>query len=224
MRSQHNLTVRTPLPCHLPPEEVVAALRTYVPVIKHQALVTRYERTTELGDCIADPFFYGGSPVSNPKERQDAPEQYQNGTSYSLGDGPFVAFNVYERITLIPGIASKEINFPVVFQDAPDGVRARADAPAGVTVWTVFRVRPKPTDSEDVSPATSSPSTTRESSWNVGGWEAEVDRRREYELVEWVTVETNSLLMPFVSRSMEGAHREICQKVLDEVAVRFSWN
>lgn len=50
-----------------------------------------------------------------------------------------------------------------------------------------------------------------------------MDRRREHELVEWVTVETNSLLMPFVARSMEDVHREICQKVLDEVAVRFSW-
>ena len=204
MRKQHNLVVRTPLPRYLPPQEVVNALRTYVPVIKHQALVTRYERATGLPECALDPFFHGGSPIANPGVDHNPPDSYR--------DGAFVTFNVFERINLIPGIASKEINFPVTFQDAPGGVRCRADAPGGVTLWTEFKVRPKPQKLDDTT-----------SSATGSDWEAEVDRRREFELVEWVTVETSSLLMPFVARSMEGAHKDICQKVVDEVAVRCSW-
>lgn len=201
MRKQHNLVVRTPLPRYLPPREVVNALRTYIPVIKHQALVTHYEPAPGLPDCASDPFFHGGSSVADPGVAHNSPE--------SVREGKLAAFNVFERINLIPGIASKEISFPVTFQDAPGGVRCRADAPAGVTLWTVFKVRPKPDDTA--------------STGSGSDWEAEVDRRRPYELVEWVTVETTSLLMPFVARSMEGAHKDICQKVVDEVAVRCSW-
>lgn len=198
MRKQHNLVVRIPLPRHLPPQEVVNALRTYIPVIKHQALVTRYERAPGLPDCASDPFFHGGSPNANPGQDHNPPD--------------IVTFNVFERINVIPGLASKEINFPVTFQDAPGGVRCRADAPAGVTLWTEFKVRPKPQKLDDTASSATGPD-----------WEAEVDRRREFELVERVTVETSSLLMPFVARSMEGAHKDICQKVVDEVAVRCSW-
>ena len=217
MRKQHHLTVRTPLPRHLPPQAVVDSLRTYVPVIKHQALVTHFERETAPPGCDADPFFHRGNPPRAPGHRRDgssdAPEP-------GFG-GPLATFNVYERIPIIPGIASKEISFPVTFQDVPDGVRCRADAPGGVTLWTEFKVRPKAPDSDGESGGDAS--SAEGPGWAPGAWEAEVDRRRGYELVERVTVETNTLLMPFVARSMEGAHREICQKVMDEVAVRFSW-
>ncbi|KAL2106291.1 hypothetical protein VUR80DRAFT_6944 [Thermomyces stellatus] len=205
MRKQHNLTVRTSLPRYLPPQEVVNALQTYIPVIKHQALVTRYERAMGIPHCARDPFFHGGSPIANPAVDDNPPVSYRNGA--------LVAFNVFERINLIPGIASKEITFPATFQNVPGGVRCRADAPGGVTLWTEFKVRPKPRN-------LNAPSSAAGSAWD---WEAEVDRRREYELVEWVTVEASSLLMPFVARSMEGAHKDICQKVIDEVAVRWSW-
>lgn len=216
MRKQHHLTVRTSLPRHLPPQAVVDSLRTYVPVIKHQALVTHFERGTAPPTCDADPFFHGENPPRAPGHRRDASDTTDPGYG-----GPFASFNVYERIPLIPGIASKEISFPVAFQDVPDGVRCRADAPGGVTLWTEFKVRPKGPGSDGESGGDAS--SGEGSGWSPGAWEAEVDRRRGYELVEEVTVETNTLLMPFVARSMEGAHREICRKVLDEVAVRFSW-
>lgn len=141
MRKQHSLTVRTLLPRHLPPEEVVTALRTYVPVIRNQALVTHYEPGTELPDSVADPFFYGGGPIAHPRGLG-----HGNGTRGSsdrdYGEGPFVTYDVHERIPLIPGLASKEISFPVTFQDAPGGIPCRADAPGGVTLWTEFKVRP----------------------------------------------------------------------------------
>lgn len=212
MRKQHSATIRTGLPRYIPPEEVVAALRTYAPIMRNQPLVTHYEPGTELAESIADPFFYGGCPVAHPKGMR-----YGNGTRSSsdrdYGEGPFETYDVYERIPLIPGLASKEISFPVTFQDAPGGIRCRADAPGGVTLWAEFKVQPRPRTGGGASPAASV----------AGEWEAEVDRRREHELVEWVTVETNALLMPFVARTMEEAHREICRKVVDEVAVRFSW-
>lgn len=204
MRKQHKLVVRTPLPRYLPPQEVVNALRTYIPVIKHQPLVTRYERATALPECASDPFFHGGSPIENPGVDHNPADSYN--------DGAFVTFRVFERINLIPGVASKEINFPATFQDVPGGVRCRADAPGGVTLWIEYKVRPKPQKLDDPASSAAGPD-----------WEAEVDRRRGFELVEWVTVETSSLLMPFVARSMEGAHKDICRKVVDEVAVRCSW-
>lgn len=222
MRKQHHLTVRTSLPRHLPPQAVVDSLRTYVPVIKHQALVTHFERGAAPPNCDADPFFHGESSPHAPGYRRDASDAPDApDVPDQEGGGSFATFNVYERIPLIPGIVSKEISFPVTFQDVPDGVRCRADAPGGVILWTEFKVRPKTQDSDGESGGDAS--SGEGSGWAWGAWEAEVDRRRGYELVERVTVETNTLLMPFVARSMEGAHREICQKVLDEVAVRFSW-
>lgn len=217
MRKQHRHVVQTPLPRHLPPQEVVAALQSHVAVLKHHALVTHFERATAAPAYTADPFFHGGSPIAYPSDGGDGDGGVGDG---GARDARLTVYNVYQRIPLIPGIASKEINFPVTFQDLPDGIRCRADAPAGVIVWSEYMVRAKPPDSEGsaVAAAGSGPAAA------AGGWEAEVDRQREYELVKWVTVETNSLLMPFVARTMEDAHREICRKVLDDVAVRFSWD
>ena len=152
MRKQHSVTVRTSLPRYIEPEEVVAALRTYVPVIRNQPLVTRYAPGTELADCVADPFFYGGDPIAHPKGMQHG-NGWRNSSDRDYGEGPFVTYDVYERIPLIPGIASKEISFPVTFQNAPGGIRCRADAPGGVTLWTRFKVQPKSLDSEDASSA-----------------------------------------------------------------------
>ncbi|SPN97148.1 uncharacterized protein DNG_00664 [Cephalotrichum gorgonifer] len=230
MRKRHSLTLRTSISRHLPPHEVVAALQTYSPVIKHQPLVTRFERAPTPPDCTADPFFHAPSEAQARWGDDGSGSGSGSGSSSGVRGGGrppraphFVTFEIYERISLIPGIASKEIHFLSTFRDVPGGIRCRADAPGGVTLWIEYRVcaRPPP-ESEDAALSTTSPSATA-SPWPAVDWEAEVDRRREYDLVEWVTVETNSMLMPFVARTMEAAHREICQKVLDEVAVRFSW-
>jgi hypothetical protein len=153
--------------------------------------VTRYERApVALKDIADDPFF--------------------------LVDGLKIAtFNIYERITFIPGIASKEIHFPVTFQSVRDGIRTRADAPGGVTLWSEFTVERKQGD-EWQSPSPDEPAP-------YGKWNPGKEEEGAYELVESVTVETNTLLMPFVARSMEGAHRDICQKVIEEVCMAFRW-
>jgi hypothetical protein len=161
MRSKHNLSIQVPIPQSLSPAEVVDTLQTYSPMIRHQNLVTKYQRTpVELSAILNDEFFL---------------ESGKNISSY----------RVYERVPIVPGIASKEINFPVIFQSVDGGVRCRADAPAGVRLWSQYLVRQ--------------------------------DGTAGYVLVEDIVVESNSMLMPFVYKSMAGAHRELCMKVLEEL-------
>lgn len=206
MRSQHHLTVRVPLPRDLPPDLVVSALQSYTPIFKYQALVTRYEQTSvDVASVQADPFF-----------RADGLDA--------------AAFTVYERVPILPGIG-KEISFPALFERFHNGVRGRAAAPAGVSVYSQHVVSRIGADDESARPgwiedggrwlsedramqARMEKVSSKEVSDEVaGGGEA-----GEYEMVETVSVECNSLMMPFVKSSMEGAHRDICRKIIEEVA------
>lgn len=258
-KARHHLSIRIPIPSELPAQTVVDALQRHSPMIRHQALVTRFQRRpVALSSVVDDSFF--------------------------LADGHRIAqFDVYERITFVPGVAHKEISFPVVFQSVKDGVRCRADAPAGVRLWSEYRVERRTvgagaaTDSKIKSKSKSKAGTadagTTGAAANVAnqlvnpsrtqtgldavatpastqaylsapharhqpfprpagatGLQApgqlagaddhghDQDGEEVYDLVEEIVAEANSILMPFIAKSMEAAHRDLCAKVLDEVA------
>ncbi|EXF84343.1 hypothetical protein CFIO01_08827 [Colletotrichum fioriniae PJ7] len=177
MPAHHNLTIRIPLPSILPPEAVIETLQSQSPVIRHQPLVTRYEKVpVPLASVISDAHF--------------------------LEDGSRLAcYKVYEKVTVVPGV-KKEISFPAVLQNIPNGLRSRAEAPGGVRVWSEWLVVPRP-----------------EERWpGEHGGKLEGYVEGDYDLVETTRVETSRMLMPLVKGQMEGAHRDMVHKMLDEVA------
>jgi hypothetical protein len=110
-------------------------------------------------------------------------------------------YEVTEGIIIIPGIGDwgkKYITFPARFQNTPSGLKTRADAAAGVVVRAEYSVQPGGADAE------------------VEG-EGEGIGYAEWVLVEVATVECAWWLMPFVKRSMEEAHRDICRKLVTKV-------
>ncbi|KAJ3951144.1 hypothetical protein N0V92_012455 [Colletotrichum tropicale] len=178
MPAHHNLTIRIPLPSMLPAEAVIETLQSQSPALRHQPLITRFEKVPVRLDSIVDDDFF-----------------LDTGLKIS-------SYVVYEKVTVVPGI-KKEISFPAVLQNIPNGLRARASAPGGVIVRSEWLVVPRP---EERWPG-------EHSSGKLGGY---VDG--DYELVENVSVETSRMLMPLVKGQMEGAHRELLRKMLDEVA------
>jgi hypothetical protein len=173
-------------------------------MIRHQALVTRFQRRPVSLESVVDDSFF-------------------------LSEGKRLSqFDVYERITFVPGMAHKEISFPVIFQSIRDGVRCRADAPAGVRLWSEYRVERRRADLGD---GVESDEKKGHKIGGVGGpvaiggghlastsgYDGFDNGDEVYDIVEEIVVECNSMLMPFVSRSMEGAHRDLCKKVIDEV-------
>lgn len=117
-------------------------------------------------------------------------------------DDSLRTFQIHEVITLAAGLR-KETRWPTVFQRTPHGIRSRANATVGIVVWAEWMVRPRQ-DSTATSPV--EPGNTPSTDRTLG---------EEWELYEEVTIEANSLLMPFVSRTSNDVHSEICQKVLD---------
>lgn len=114
------------------------------------------------------------------------------------------AFEVTERVVLLPvtGFSSwcyKDVRIPAVFQSFETGVRCRADAQGGVRVWSTYEIRRRDLDSSSTESIVVSP--------GAGDWE----------LVEHARVECSHLVKPFVVHSFEGAHREICQRMIDEM-------
>ena len=219
-RSRHQLTIRVPIPTQMPADAVMAALQLHSPLIRHQALVTRFQRRpVDLASIVDDSFF--------------------------ASDGQRITqFDVYEKITFVPGVAHKEISFPVIMQSTRDAVRCRADAPAGIRLWSEYRIerrrapsarpssetdekkgrrghargrshgRGAPGEKDDV-PAPAFLGARELASTN--GYEGFENGHEVFDLVEDVLVEGNSMLMPFVSRSMESAHRDLCTKIINEV-------
>ncbi|KAM0256654.1 hypothetical protein ACHAPA_012081 [Fusarium lateritium] len=171
MRSQHQIFITVPISSRVPPEVVLAHIQTYTPMLEHNTVVTSFtEISPDVALVVSDPFF--GKPNSSIR-----------------------TFTSRERIVMAPGLI-RDRNWPVTCLGIPNGIRCRANASAGVTVWTEWVVRMR----QDLG----TPSST--------GTLAE-----EWELYEEVTIEANSLIMPFVARTADGVHREICQKVVDEV-------
>ena len=117
---------------------------------------------------------------------------------------PVKCYEVAEGVIVIPGIGDwgkKFINFPAWFQDTPDGLHVRADPPGGVMVRAEWRV---------------------EHAGSGGGGDGSdtdgVEEQVEFLLVEDLTVECASWMMPFVGMTVEGAHRDICWKLVEKLA------
>ncbi|KAH8177700.1 hypothetical protein LIA77_02782 [Sarocladium implicatum] len=193
MRVQRQYTISVPIPSFVPPSLVIGHLQTIDPVIRHLGTFSRYEPAQHrLPDIRDDPFF--------------------------LPNGPEIsAFQIYELITLAPGL-TKEVTYPAFFQPSHTGVRCRANGTAGITGWADYNVQQSqqrassasssPPDGSSAAMSTPSPSATAEA------W--------EYEIHETLLVEANSLLMPFVARTMEESHRDLLRKIIDEAAAGYA--
>lgn len=184
MRIQRQYTITVPIPQFLPPYVVVAHLQTISPVIRHLGTLSRYDQANERV----------------PEVRND---------QFFLADADIAGFQIYELITLAPGL-TKEVTYPAFFQPSANGVRCRANGAAGITGWVELTVRPRKVDAAIGSPegTVSTPSTTTSDS-------------EEYEVHETLLVEANSLLMPFVARTMEESHRHLCRNIIEEAAAGF---
>lgn len=130
---------------------------------------------------------------------ESLPEKVKNDIEHfstHLSRSEIIAYDVVEKIHLIPGLgqwASKDVRFHVRFQNLPNGVKACASAPAGVTVYGEYRV-----EFRDVSEVQDT-DRPAESGW----W-----------LVEDTTVECLALMMPLVAWNLDSAHRGMLEQLL----------
>lgn len=119
MSCKHNLHVGAPIPAHIPPEEIIAALHDHQTALTLQALTTSNAKALSTNPLtLKDTYWY-------------PPDQY-----------PITTYNVTECIVLIPGVGEwgkKYIKFPSCFQNTKHGIKTRADA-SGVIVRAEFRV------------------------------------------------------------------------------------
>lgn len=107
-----------PLPAECQPQRVVDALHRYEPLITpNPYLVSFRRRPVDLTEIVDDPFF-----------REDGQA--------------LAAFEVVDKIVLVPGVASKQVVIPCVMQRFAGGVRCRSLAAGGVRVWSTWRVLP----------------------------------------------------------------------------------
>ncbi|KAL1899507.1 hypothetical protein Sste5346_002906 [Sporothrix stenoceras] len=107
-----------PLPAECQPQRVLDALHRYEPLITpNPYLVSFRRRPVDLTEIVDDPFF-----------REDGQA--------------LAAFEVVDRIVLVPGVASKQVVIPCVMQRFAGGVRCRSLAAGGVRVWSTWRVLP----------------------------------------------------------------------------------
>ncbi|KAJ4016335.1 hypothetical protein NW752_003458 [Fusarium irregulare] len=171
MRSKHRVLVSAPIPSQVPPEVVLAHIQTFTPLLKHNAVFTSFsEIPPDTARVHSEPFF--GPPNSSVR-----------------------SFLCNQRLELVAGLAQNE-TWPITFLKIHNGVRARVDARASVTVWIECLVR------QAQDPGTPSSNGTLTEEW---------------ELFEEVVVESHGLLMPFVSRMTEVAHTGICQRIMDDI-------
>jgi len=124
--------------------------------------------------------------------------------SFPADPAPVKCYEVTEGLIVIPGIGDwgkRFINFPAWFQDTPFGLHVRAHPPGGVMVRAEWRV---------------------EHAGSGGGGDGSdtdgVEEQTEFLLVEDLTVECASWMMPFVGMTVEGAHRNICWKLVEKLA------
>ncbi|KAF2682887.1 hypothetical protein K458DRAFT_419134 [Lentithecium fluviatile CBS 122367] len=115
---------------------------------------------------------------------------------------PITTYHVTETIQWLPGVqwGRYAFTFPTCFQNTRHGLKTRADA-SGVLLRAEFRViRGSMSEGE------------------VDG-EGEGLGEVEWVLVEDVEVQCSWWMMPFVRGKMEGAHRDICRKVVEMVVM-----
>jgi hypothetical protein len=163
MVATHSFELRFPLPAHLPPSFVIGHIQKYEPLMTPHPYLVRFERRPlAVADVADDPFF-----------REDGHKLQR--------------YHVTDLIRFMPGIA-KEITVPAVFQSFETGARVRADAQAGVRVWSTFSV---------------------EKSETAGGEEA-------WDFVERAELKCPGLLKSFVVHKLETAHKENCGRMVED--------
>lgn len=117
-------------------------------------------------------------------------------------DGTNIAgYEIHDRIPIIAFLGlTKDVKFPALFQSFATGVRVRADAAAGTRVRSVYEVCHREATDADSSPGADAQGQT-------AGWD----------LVERSHVECSAFLKPFIVRSFEVAHKDLCGRVLDYI-------
>lgn len=197
MPSSHTIELHFPLPAYLSRDLAIQHLQTYEPLMTPHPYLVRFDRrAADPSGLAADPFF--------------------------AEDGwRAESFVVVERVPVVPLLGlSKEVRIPATFQSFPAGVRCRADAQAGVTVWSTYEVAARDLGAEFERAG-------RAGTDGVGheGLDHDVldaaglgsPGAGQWELVEHARVECNALLKPFVVRSFEVAHRDLCRKIIDDL-------
>lgn len=203
MPASFDLELHFPLPSTLSPDTVLQAIHAYEPLIRPNPYLQGFERLpVNRDDIVSDPFFL------------------EDGNSWNLAK-----YEIHDRIPVLPAIGwMKDVSFPAVFQSFPTGVRLRAEAAAGTTVRSIYgveRARRADVDDDDDAgvplgidgaarrppPAAAAAATQSRPGGTGGGWD----------LVERSHVECNALLKPFVQKQFEAGHRDLCQKVLDNL-------
>ncbi len=172
-----NFHVSVPIPADLTQNDIISALHDHNNVLTLQAFTTGHtlDNSTDP-DTLNDPYW-------NP-----------------INTSPITTYTVTECVPIIPDIGNlgkKCLTFPSSFQDTEQGIKTRADAPAGIIVRAEFQV----------------------ASASDAGSDSEVTKRADgaWALVENVELTENALLMPFVKTKMEDAHKDICQKLVNMV-------
>ncbi|EFX00274.1 hypothetical protein CMQ_7276 [Grosmannia clavigera kw1407] len=167
-----------PLPAALSPGQVIQAMHRYEPLITPNPFLVSYRRRpVDLREIVDDAFF-----------RDDGQA--------------LAAFEVVDRIVLVPGLATKQVVIPCVMQRFDDGLRCRSFAAGGVRVWSTWRVQPAVTGAEALDN-------------DVDG--SPLPSAVAYELVEEARVECSVLVKPFVGRSFQAAHMDILRSVVREI-------
>lgn len=168
-----------PVPDKLSPALLLQKLHTFEPLFRaNPRMEESHEVPTDLDDVRKDLFF------SSP-----------DGVPANLSSQDFATYEMHERVPLLPILKlSTTVMIRIVFQRVDHGVRARAMAPAGTVVRSIYTVR-------------QAVKAGLEDGQAGGDWE----------LTEAASVECNPLLRPFVARSFEDAHRELGAKILQYV-------
>ncbi|RDW60536.1 hypothetical protein BP6252_11919 [Coleophoma cylindrospora] len=133
--------------------------------------------------------------------------EYEPDPYFDPSSSPIRAYEIVESVIVIPGVGNWG-RYPVKvicqFQNTEDGVKSRAVASAGVVLRATYHVHRSPSSSDDNE---------------IRGY---LDNASEWTLTEEATVECSNWLMPFVKQSMEGAHKDICQHLLNKIHVQLT--
>ncbi|PSS05206.1 hypothetical protein BD289DRAFT_449071 [Coniella lustricola] len=212
MPASFDLELRFPIPARLTPELVIHNLHSYEPLIKPNPYLQSFQRIpVDLEDVVADTFFT------------------EDGTD-------IVAYDVHDRIPVVFGL-TKDVKFPAIFQAVARGVRVRADAAAGTRVRSVYEVCPRRyeqvTEEKDQrfrhyhhdQQLLQQQQQLQQQQGDIDAFLGHSTARSvnkeqqqdQWDLVETSHVECSAVLKPFVMKSFEAAHRDLCQKVLDNI-------
>lgn len=116
--AKHNYHTAAPIPPHIAPADIIAALHDHDTCLTLQALTTGHEKLPET-----------------------APETRKDTFWYPPDLNPITTYSVTEVIAWLPWFewARYNLTFPSCFQDTPHGLKTRADA-SGVVLRAEFRV------------------------------------------------------------------------------------